>query len=50
LLFKKLCEKTPNTLTEEQFYDLAERSEGYLKILYSYSGSDISILVKDAVY
>jgi vacuolar protein-sorting-associated protein 4 len=28
-LFKKLCEKTPNTLTEEQFKDLAERSEGY---------------------
>lgn len=42
-LFKKLCEKTPNTLNDEHFRDLAERTEGY-------SGSDISTLVKDAVY
>lgn len=25
-LFKKLCEKTPNTLTSEEFADLAERT------------------------
>lgn len=25
-LFKKLCEKTPNTLTDEQLRDLADRS------------------------
>lgn len=28
-LFKKLCAKTPNTLNEEQFQDLAARTEGY---------------------
>ena len=28
LLFKKLCSKTPNTLTDDQFKDLAERAEG----------------------
>jgi len=29
LLFKKLCSKTPNTMTDDQFRDLAERAEGY---------------------
>jgi vacuolar protein-sorting-associated protein 4 len=27
-LFQKLCSKTPNTLTQEQFGDLAQRTEG----------------------
>ena len=32
ILFKHLCAKTPNTLTDDQFRDMAERAEGY----YSY--------------
>ena len=32
LLFKKLCEKTPNTMTDDQFRDLAERAEGYKSV------------------
>lgn len=35
--------KTPHTLTKEEFEDLGLKTEGY-------SGSDISVLVRDAVY
>ena len=49
-MIKKLCAKTPNTLTDDQFKDLAERAEGYFLLKHRYSGSDISILIKDAVY
>jgi vacuolar protein-sorting-associated protein 4 len=48
---KKLLKDTPHSLTEEQFKDLALRTEGYyFFLLFRYSGSDISTLVKDAAY
>lgn len=41
-LFKIHTGTTPNSLTEEQFQALAERSEGY-------SGADIGIVVREAI-
>lgn len=41
-MFKLNLGNTPNTLTEEDFQELASLTEGY-------SGSDISIIVKDAL-
>ncbi len=43
VMFQLNLGKTANTLTEEQFDDLAERTEGY-------SGSDIATLTQDAIY
>eukprot|EP00331_Platyophrya_macrostoma_P035743 CAMPEP_0176443436 /NCGR_PEP_ID=MMETSP0127-20121128/22419_1 /TAXON_ID=938130 /ORGANISM="Platyophrya macrostoma, Strain WH" /LENGTH=472 /DNA_ID=CAMNT_0017828659 /DNA_START=66 /DNA_END=1484 /DNA_ORIENTATION=- len=42
-LVRKLANKTKHTLTEEDFAELGERTEGF-------SGADISILVRDACY
>ena len=42
-MFKKNLKDTPNELTEADFDEFAQRTENY-------SGSDISILVRDAVY
>ena len=41
-MFKIRIGKTPNNLTEEDFIELAQASEGY-------SGSDISVIVKEAL-
>jgi len=41
-LFKKLCEKTPNTLDDDHFRDLAERTEGYF-FIYAVTLVQISI-------
>lgn len=50
-MFKKLLKETPNSLTEDEYKDLAERTDGYFKSnIYSYSGSDVATLVKDAAY
>ena len=43
VMFQLNLGKTANQLTEEQFDDLAERTEGY-------SGSDIATLTQDAIY
>ena len=43
LLFKKLCDKTPNILDEADYAELGKMS-------HNYSGSDISTLVRDAAY
>jgi len=42
-MIEKLMVSTPNKLEEEDYEILAEKTEGY-------SGSDISVLVRDAVY
>lgn len=42
-MFKIHIGNTPNNLTEEHFTRLAERTEGF-------SGSDISVVVRDALY
>ncbi len=42
-LFRSSIGSTPNHLTEDDYYMLAEATEGY-------SGADISILVRDALY
>ncbi|CAM6001878.1 unnamed protein product [Sphagnum balticum] len=39
-LFRKLCEKTPNTLSQEEFKDLAERTEGIECWDWEESGKD----------
>ena len=41
-MFKIRIGKTPNNLTEEDFIELGQASEGY-------SGSDISVIVKEAL-
>ncbi len=43
VMFQLNLGKTANQLTDEQFDDLAERTEGY-------SGSDIATLTQDAIY
>ena len=40
----------PNYLTEEQLEILAEKSEGYTRDSFRFSGSDISVLVRDAMF
>jgi vacuolar protein-sorting-associated protein 4 len=42
-MIKNSLKKTRTTLTGDQYEDLAVKTEGY-------SGSDISVLVRDAVY
>ena len=42
-MFQLNLGKTANSITEEQFDDLAERTEGY-------SGSDVATLTQDAIY
>lgn len=42
-MLQNSLKKTKHNLTPEQFEDLGKRTEGY-------SGSDISVLVRDAVY
>lgn len=42
-LFKLNCKKTKHSLTDEDFVLLAKRTENY-------SGADISVLVRDAIY
>jgi len=41
-MFKMNLGSTPNSLTEEDFFELAKKAEGY-------SGADISIVVRDAL-
>lgn len=41
-MFRLRLGKTPNALTEEDFIELGKMSEGY-------SGSDISVVVKEAM-
>ena len=43
VMFQLNLGKTANSITEEQFDDLAERTEGY-------SGSDVATLTQDAIY
>ena len=41
-MFKMNLGKTPNNLSEQDYHELGRRTEGY-------SGSDISIVVRDAL-
>lgn len=42
-MFKNNMKENKNTLTEDDFKELAKKTE-------MFSGSDISILVRDAIY
>lgn len=42
-MLRNSLKKTKNVITPDEFEDLAKRTDGY-------SGSDLSVLVRDAVY